>query len=333
MKKTLRLIIFLFIGLGFIWWFISKLSTEEIKQLFESFSNANYFWFFVALLVNVFSAVIRAFRWQQLIRPMGYNPKLMPTFLAVMSGYLTNLAVPRLGEIVRCGLLSKNQKIPFEKTVGTVIIERTVDTLCFALFFFIALMIEFNYIKDYIYNNFSNIINFSSLKTLLIYGFIALLVLCFILFLFRKRIRETKIYRKIIEFLSGFMEGIKSIFKLKNPLLFIFNSLFIWSLWILGTYVIFLCFEQTSHLAFKIAFVATMLGAIGPVVTPGGIGIFPAIIAESLLMYSIVRPVGYAAGWLLWIVSQIGVIIFGLAGFIYFSKGKKDNERVRQDTK
>ncbi|MDD2577330.1 MAG: hypothetical protein PHV76_07490, partial [Bacteroidales bacterium] len=88
-----------------------------------------------------------------------------------------------------------------------------------------------------------------------------------------------------------------------------------------------------SHLAFKIAFVATMLGAIGPIVTPGGIGIFPAIIAESLLMYSIVRPVGYAAGWLLWIVSQIGVIIFGLAGFIYFSKGKKDNERVRQDTK
>ncbi|MDD2530152.1 MAG: lysylphosphatidylglycerol synthase transmembrane domain-containing protein [Bacteroidales bacterium] len=332
MKKTLRLIIFLLIGLGFIWWFISKLSAEEIKQLFESFSNANYFWFFVALLVNVFSAVIRAIRWQQLISPMGYKPKLMPTFLAVMSGYLTNLAVPRLGEIVRCGLLSKNQKIPFEKTVGTVIIERTVDALCFALFFFIALMIEFNYIKDYVYNSFSNIINFSSLKTIALYGFIAFLILCSILLLFRKRIIGMRFYRKIVKILSGFMEGIKSIFKLKNPLLFIFNSLFIWFLWILGTYVIFLCFGQTSHLAFKIAFVATVLGAIGPIVTPGGIGIFPAIIAETLLMYAIVRPVGYAAGWLLWIVSQIGMIILGLVGFIYFSKGKKENERVRQDT-
>ncbi|MBP1645666.1 MAG: hypothetical protein H6Q16_1241 [Bacteroidetes bacterium] len=331
MKKTLKLIIFLLIGLGFIWWFISKLSHEEIKQLFESFTQANYFWFFVALLVNVFSAVIRAFRWQQLIRPMGYNPKLMPTFLAVMSGYLTNLAVPRLGEIVRCGLLGKNQKIPFEKTVGTVIVERTVDTICFALFFFIALMIEFNYIKDYIYNNFNNIINFSSLKVFLIYGFIALIILCFILFLLRNRLKQMKFYKKIIEFLSGFMEGIKSIFKLKNPWLFIFNSLFIWFLWVLGTYVIFLCFEQTSHLAFKIAFVATMLGAIGPAVTPGGIGLFPAIIAETLLMYAISRPVGYAAGWLLWIVSQIGILIFGLIGFVYFSKDRKENERVRKD--
>lgn len=331
MKKTVKLIIFLLIGLGFIWWFLSKLSHEEINQLFESFTNANYFWFIVALLVNVFSAVIRAFRWQQLITPMGYKSKFVPTFLAVMAGYLTNLAVPRLGEIVRCGLLGKNQKIPFEKTVGTVIIERTVDTLCFALFFFIALMIEFNYIKNYIYNNFNNIINFSSLKLFLIYGLIAIVIICLILLLFRKRIIQMKFYKKIAKFLSGFMEGIKSIFKLKNPWLFIFNSLFIWFLWIVGTYVIFLCFEQTSHLAFKIAFVATMLGAIGPAVTPGGIGLFPAIIAETLLMYGILRPVGYAAGWLLWIVSQIGILIFGLTGFVYFSKDKKENERIGQD--
>lgn len=331
MKRIIRLIIFLAIGLGFIWWFVSKLSKEEIDQLFASFSNANYFWFFMALLVNVLSGVIRAFRWQQLIRPMGYNPKLTPTFLAVMSGYLTNLAVPRLGEIVRCGLLGRNQKIPFEKTMGTVIIERTVDAICFGLFFLMALMIEFNYIKDYIYNNFNDTINFSNLKEILIYGFILLLIIAFILFLFRKKLREIKLYKKIAEFFSGFMEGIKSIFKLKNPLLFIFNSLFIWFLWILGTYIIFFCFKETSHLTFNTAFVTTVLGAIGPVVTPGGIGLFPAIIAQTLVMYGVLRAVGYAAGWLLWIVSQIGILIIGLIGFIYFSKDKKTNEGVRKN--
>ena len=326
MKKAIRLVVFLSIGLGFIWWFVSKLSPEELNQVFDSLSKANYFWFFIAILINISSAIIRALRWQQLIRPMGYNPKLMPTFLAVMSGYLANLSIPRLGEILRCGLISKSQKIPFEKAVGTVVVERTVDTIIFVLIFFLGLMIEFNYIKDYIFNNLNNIITIEKLQSLIIIGTISMALVLIIIFLLRKKIRETKLYNKIKEVLLGFLEGIKSILKLKNPLLFIFNSLLIWFIWILGTYIIFLCFPQTMHLSFKVAFIATILGAIGPIVTPGGIGIFPAIIAQVLLMYGIIRPIGYAAGWLLWIVSQIGIIAMGLTGFIYFSKTTKKDE-------
>ena len=96
MKKVLKIIIFFAIGIGFIWWFMSKLTSEEINQLLSSFSNANYYWVGVAILINILSSLIRAIRWQQLIRPMGYNPKLTPTFLSVMCGYLANLAVPRL---------------------------------------------------------------------------------------------------------------------------------------------------------------------------------------------------------------------------------------------
>lgn len=326
MKKAIRLVIFLTIGLGFIWWFVSKLTSEELNQLFVSLSEANYFWFTLAILINIFSSYIRALRWQQLINPMGYYPKLMPTFLAVMSGYLANLAIPRLGEILRCGLLSKSQKIPFEKAVGTVLVERAVDTIIFLLIFLLGLMVEFNYIKDYLYNNFNQVISFQKIKYLIVIFIISFILGILIIFILRKKIVETKLYKKIKHILIGFLEGIKSIFKLKNPLLFIFNSLFIWFIWILGAYVIFLCFPETMHLTFKIAFIATILGAIGPIVTPGGIGIFPAIIAETLLMYGIIKPVGYAAGWLLWIVSQIGILIFGLIGFIYFSKTKKKDE-------
>ncbi|MCK9163299.1 MAG: lysylphosphatidylglycerol synthase transmembrane domain-containing protein [Bacteroidales bacterium] len=323
MKKTIRLVLFFAIGLGFIWWFVSKLSQDELNQVFDSLSKANYFWFVIAILVNISSALIRAIRWQQLIRPMGYNPKLIPTFLAVMSGYLANLAVPRLGEILRCGLISKSQKIPFEKAVGTVLVERTVDTIIFILIFLLGLLMEFNYIKDYIYNNLTSVLSFEKFKFIIIIGAISVLFAFIIIFFFRKKIQKTKLYNKIKDILLGFLEGIKSILKLKNPALFIFNSLFIWFIWILGTYVIFLCFPQTMHLSFKIAFIATILGAIGPIITPGGIGLFPAIIAEALLMYGIIRPIGYAAGWLLWIVSQIGVILIGLIGFIYFSKTQK----------
>lgn len=333
MKKTIRLVVFLGIGLGFIWWFVSKLSPNEISQLIESISKANYFWFIIALLVNISSVLIRAIRWQQLIRPMGYRPKLTPTFLAVMSGYLANLAVPRLGEVLRCGLISKSQKIPFEKAIGTVVIERTVDTIIFILIFLLGLLIEFNYIKDYIYNNLYNIISIQKIKLVLITVLVFILITIILIYLFRNKIRKTKLYNRIKGILLGFLEGVKSIFKLKNPLLFIFNSLLIWFIWILGTYLIFLCFPQTIHLSFKIAFIATILGAIGPIITPGGIGLFPAIIAQVLLMYGIIRPIGYAAGWLLWIVSQIGIIVIGLIGLIYFSKTENKDERNRKNKK
>jgi uncharacterized protein (TIRG00374 family) len=322
MKKVLKIIIFFAIGIGFIWWFMSKLTPEEINQLLSSFSNANYYWIGAAILINILSSLIRALRWQQLIRPMGYNSKLTPTFLAVMSGYLANLAVPRLGEIVRCGLMRKNQKIPFEKAIGTVIIERAVDMILFILIFFIALLLEFNYIKDYIYNNFSHIFNFSQFKYYALFAFIGIILIAGILYIFRNRIKQTKLYIRIKDLILGLLEGIKSILKLKNPLLFIFNSLLIWFLWILGTYIIFLCLPQTLHLSFKIAVITTVLGALGPMVTPGGIGIFPAIIAETLFIYGIVKPIGYAAGWILWIVSQLSSVVVGLFGFVYFSHKK-----------
>lgn len=322
MKKVLKIIIFFAIGIGFIWWFMSKLTSEEINQLLSSFSNANYYWVGVAILINILSSLIRAIRWQQLIRPMGYNPKLTPTFLSVMCGYLANLAVPRLGEIVRCGLLRKKEKIPFEKAIGTVIIERAVDMILFILIFFIALLLEFNYIKDYIYNNFNHIFNFSQFKYYALFAFIGIILIAGILYIFRNRIKQTKLYIKIKDLILGLLEGIKSILKLKNPLLFIFNSLLIWFLWIFGTYIIFLCLPQTLHLSFKIAVITTVLGALGPMVTPGGIGIFPAIIAETLFIYGIVKPIGYAAGWILWIVSQLSSVVVGLFGFGYFSHKK-----------
>lgn len=335
MKNIIRIGIFLLIGIGFIWWFVAKLTPEEIDEVIYSFKHANYYWFSLAVLINILSHYIRAIRWKQLISPLGYNPKLMPTFFAVMCGYLANLAVPRLGEIVRCGLVRNSQKIPFEKVAGTVIAERAVDTLLFVLILFSSLLLEYNLLKDYLYDNFKDVIDFSNLCNLFLYIGIGIVLIIILIVLFRKRLGRSKIYLKIKDIFLGLMEGVKTIFKLKNPLLFIFNSLFIWFLWILGTYIIFLCLNDTKTLSFEIAIIITVFGAIGPIITPGGIGIYPAIIAESLAIYLISKPIGYASGWLMWIVSQVGIIVLGLYGFIYFSSkhhnilkllNKKDDE-------
>ncbi|MDR0970965.1 MAG: flippase-like domain-containing protein [Bacteroidales bacterium] len=325
MKKYIQLIVFLLIGLGLIWWFIEKLTPKEIEELINSFSNANYFWFIVAILLNIFSSLIRAIRWKQLLEPMRYKPKLISTFFAVQSGYLANLALPRLGEVIKCGLMRKKQNIPIEKSIGTIITERAVDLICFLLILIIALSLEFSYIKDYIYDNYNNIFDFEKIKILFIIGTIAIIVFFFLLFIFRERLKKIPFYNKVKEIIDGFLEGIKSIGKLKKPYLFIFNSLLIWFIWILGTFVIFLSITQTSTLSFKIAIIATVLGAVGPMIIPGGIGIYPVIISQVLLLYNIEQPIGYASGWLLWTSSQIGILLLGLIGFIYFSKSRQNS--------
>lgn len=330
MKKAFRIIIFFAIGIGCIWWFIHKLTDQEIAQMLSSFASANYVFFFIAILINILSSLLRALRWQQLLKPIGLKAGLLPAFFSVMCGYLANLAVPRLGEVVRCGLVAKKEKIPFDKTIGTVIIERCVDMLLFLLILLFAMCLEFGYIKDYLYNNFSATVNFSDLKKLFFIVLIALAIIGFAIFLFRKQISKTKLYIKIHDFLFGILEGVRSVFRLKNPLPFIFHSLAIWFLWIAGTWVVFFCFPASENLSFKIAVIVTVLGAIGPMVTPGGIGLFPAIIAGTLFMYGVARPIGYAEGWLLWIVAQVGCIIIGLVGFMYFSWSKNKSQITKQ---
>ncbi len=325
MKKTLKLLFFLLLGLGFIWWFMGKLGPDEVVELRLSFQNANYYWFSLAILINILSHLVRAIRWRQLITPLGHRPKLGPSFLSVMSGYLANLAVPRLGEVVRCGLLSNNQKIPFEKLIGTVIAERAVDTLLFLIILVSSLAFNLSIFNDYIRDSLSFSLSFGK-GNIYIYIAIAILATSIAsLVLLRKKIRETKIYKKSKGILGGLYDGIRAIFKLKHPILFILNSLLIWFLWILGSYIIFQSLKDTSHLGFNIAIIITVLGAIGPVITPGGIGVFPAIIAESLSVYKIGKPIGYASGWLMWITSQIGALVLGLIGFIALPYKKKKN--------
>ena len=51
-----------------------------------------------------------------------------------MVGYFANYAVPRLGEVTRCGILARYDKVPFAESLGTVIVERIIDVICFLLF-------------------------------------------------------------------------------------------------------------------------------------------------------------------------------------------------------
>ncbi|MBQ9254905.1 MAG: flippase-like domain-containing protein [Bacteroidales bacterium] len=327
-KSTLKIALFFLLALFFVWWFVSKLSKDEVNDMFNSFKYANYFWFVLAVVINSFSHYIRALRWRLLIKPLGYETGKGYTFLAVMSCYLTNLAVPRLGEIVRSTMITSRYKVSFDKTLGTVITERAVDTLLFVLIFFVAFLFEYNLFKDYIIDNLN--IDLNKYTFLFVIGIIGVLFAIILLFIFRKKLSNNKIYNKIKGFFSGIWQGMKTVLKLEKPYLFIAYSLFIWFLWIFGTWILFKAMTETFSLGMKQAMVVTVLGSIGTMITPGGIGIYPTIFAKVLEVYSIKRAVGYALGWLCWLVSQIGPVLIGPIGFIIFAKGNK-NKNVKDN--
>jgi uncharacterized protein (TIRG00374 family) len=319
-KKVLLILKFIFfIGLGifFIWWFQRKLSPTEKFEISNSFRSANYLWVFLAIIPGILSHLSRSMRWQMLLKPMGYHPKLKTTFAAVMVGYFANLAFPRLGEVMRCGILHKYEKIPVSKSFGTVITERTIDMLIFFVLFLLTLIVEFHNLKDYLYDSFwikfADKFNNFNLTNFIFIGILIFIFIVFILFLiFKKKITSSNIYQKIVVILLGFIEGLKSLSKVDKPLLFIFHSLFIWLNYFLMTWLIFFCFDQTASLGLNVVLSALVMGSVGIMIVPGGIGIYPVIISQTLVIFSIPKTVGYAMGWIAWSSQTLLIIILGL---------------------
>lgn len=321
LRNILQTLFFTALGFAFIWWFWTKLETGEKTQIWDSLKQTNYLWFILAIAISLLSHYVRALRWRLMSETFSCKVSRTNSFLAVMSGYLTNLAVPRLGEVVRCTMLKQSDNIPIEKSLGTIVTERIIDMILFALLLLTTIVIQKDLLFNYIEKNFN--LNIDNLFQLFIIGIVVVVIVVALFFAFKRKIQHNKTYNKTKDLIKGFLEGIKSIFKLKNPWLFIFYSILIWALWIFGTFICFQCLNQTDILNPIQALVTTVLGAFGPMITPGGIGLQPAIFAQVLETYTIAKPIGYVCGWLNWLSSQVGTIVVGLIAFIYFSTKKK----------
>ncbi|MDD5507358.1 MAG: lysylphosphatidylglycerol synthase transmembrane domain-containing protein [Bacteroidales bacterium] len=325
MKRTLatigKLVFFLGLGIFFIWLFVRHLTPVEKREIWDSLRQANYIWILLSLFLGLFSHISRSIRWKMLMEPMGYHPRFTNVFLAVFIGYFANLALPRLGEVSRCGVLAKYEKIPFQKSFGTVVTERAIDILTFGLLFLLNLALQFGRVSHYISQKI--ILPVREKMTAfdgggyLIYILAAGMVLTILLFLYlRRRFNNTRLFRRINEVAQGFLEGLKSLTRIKKPGWFIFHSIMIWVLYYIMTYVVFNCLPETKGLSLSAGFAVFVFATIGVMIVQGGIGIYPAIVAETLLLYHIPETKGYAMGWLLWTGQTVMLILAGIISLI-----------------
>ena len=328
-KDALRLVIFLGIGVFFIYWFLLKLEPEQKEAVWRSFREADYWWVMVAMVCCLLSHLIRALRWRLLFKPLGHTPAVGNTFGSVLVAYMANLALPRAGEVMRCATLRTSEGIPVERSLGTVVTERIIDVLAFAVIIVIGMLAMFGQAKDWLYDTLSQ--RYDNLPNMaMILGVAVLLAaLAFAAYkLLWKRMLGIPIVKKIDDMMKGMVDGVKSILHLgpKATVLFVVYSVAIYFLYILGGLIIFQAFGETSHLGLGAAFVVYLFGTVGMTFSQGGIGVYPVLVQLALEIYGIPMEVGTACGWLLWGSQQAIVLAVGAAFLIYFSIIKKRNK-------
>lgn len=335
----LRFALFVGIGIFFIWLFLRNLSSAQKQEIVNALKIADYSWIALAIVLGMGSHYLRALRWRMLMEPLGFKPGRLNVYMAVLIAYLANLALPRLGEVSRCGILTKYEKIPFNKSFGTVVTERVVDMISFVLLFFIMIFTMSDklnlYVQQKIYGPVSQLLSLSDFtQANLIWSFIGIIgaLIVFMVFI-RSRIKTTKAYLKIHNLVSGFLAGFYSLTKIKRPFTFVLYTISIWVLYFLMSYVVFFSLQETSGLLPSAGLAALVFGSVGIMIVQGGIGIYPAIIAETLFLFAIPSTTGYAMGWLIWSSQTIMILIAGVFSLILLNiLNRKRHDYAGRDT-
>ena len=312
MGKFLKIGFFFLIGILLIWWSLHQIPPQEWEKFTKALQKSKFWIIIPVFFILGLSHFIRALRWRLIMEPLGYKPSIMNTFLAVLIGYLANLAIPRLGEVLKCTLLSKYENVPAEKIVGTIVAERAFDVLSLGVVFLLALTLQFNVIQAGWHqlnaqaikdpsNSGSGYIGLYIVAGLLV---VALLLL----WIFRKKLAG--VLTTIKKIALGVWEGVISATKLKKHNLFFFYSFSIWFLYLFATYIGLYGTEGTAS-SFSTAISCLAYASIGMILTPGGIGAYAYFMAKVLELNGVEYTLGLANGTLQWFSQFLIVIVLG----------------------
>lgn len=326
--QVLKFLLFLGVGVAILWLLyrsqnaayqedctlkgIDLAECNLFQKVLDDFGRVNYWWILGVFIAYTLSNISRAIRWGMLLRPLGYNPRLSNSFVIIIIAYFANLGLPRLGEIVRAGLMARYERIAVEKVFGTIIVDRIVDVISILVLGAIALFFEMDMIVAFVEkhidlnNRFGGIGNF----LLLLAGGFGLVA--GIIWGFRKQLSKTIVFQKITAILKGFWQGIQSIRRLERPWIFILHSINVWGMFFVMSYLLIRSFPPTAHLPMSAALVVFVFGALGVAVpSPGGMGTYHLMVQLGLGLYGISGEDGFSWANISFFSVQLGVNVFG----------------------
>lgn len=311
-KRIVKIVTFIFpilLGIFLIFYSFSNLTEQDINAIKKSFKTADYAWVILSIFLGVLSHLSRAYRWNFLLEPLGYRVKLANSVFLVFIAYLLNIFIPRSGEIARATMVKKHENIPFEKALGTIFAERVFDVIILMLIIAIAFYLQTDLIEEYLWKDKGegSIIKW----VILIVG--ALLAL----WAYRHfKNSENPIVLKVIRFIQGLIEGVKSVLTMCKKGAFLFHTFFIWAMYLLMFYVVTFAIPETSGISISAVIVAFVVGGLSMALTNGGLGTYPVFVAGVLLLYDVPNHAALAFGWIMWTSQTVMVLLFGSLSMI-----------------
>lgn len=327
--NLIQYVIFLGLAIFLVWWSLGKISHKDWIDIKSALLRADYRLIIPVVLALLVSHLSRAIRWKILMQPMGYNPSIFNTYFAVLVGYLANLAVPRLGEVLKCTFLARYEKVPADKLVGTIIAERAFDLVCLAIVFAVTFFSQIEIIGEYASERLHIMFGSSAGLINLLIGLAAITLFIVLIRWFFKRFAHINLVQKIKEIIRNIWHGLTSIRSLKNKGWFIFHTVTIWTLYLLSIRMGMYAMKETSVYGVRESFSVLCMGSIGMIGTPGGIGLYPFLVQKTMMLYGLGENMSKAFGWLLWTVQFFMVLLFGALSLAILPaiNRKKENEK------
>ncbi|MCQ2973777.1 MAG: flippase-like domain-containing protein [Bacteroidales bacterium] len=317
-KKALQIIIFFAIGIGLFW---LAYRGQDIDSMIFALKNTKWGWIIAIAILCLVGHYCRALRWELLLEPSGYKPRKINLFISVLVMYLSNMAIPRSGEVFRCGMITKYEKIPFAESLGTVVTERIVDLVMLFIITIAVLICQTGIVSEIIANNPDIATRIETIKDYIPYIIVATILLIVLsIFIIKIMIKRNVfgIGEKIKGLWNSFKNGMTTVLHLKQRVLFIFYTIFIYFVYFYTIYLGFQAFEFTEHLSLMTALTVFVLGTFGVVVpSPGGMGTWHFIVIETLSLFGINKdPDGRAFALVIHGLQDITFLFLGVISLL-----------------
>ena len=321
MQKIIKYILFISVS-SVLMYFAFK--DQNLVEIVSKLKNIEYSWLLLSMGFGAITIISRGVRWIYLIKALGYNSSIKNSVNSVAVGYLTNILIPRAGEISRCTSLQQVEKIPFNKLFGTIILERVIDFAILISLILVSLLYKYQEINSF----FSEILGSSNGSLLTNPILVFLIIFMLILYLLRNQIKKLKYYEKIKSLVSGVKEGFISLKNLDHKTPFIMHTILIWLMYLLMTYVCFFAIVETENLNIFDGVYVLVIGGLGMVVpSQGGIGSYHLAVKIGLVGIGIAAQPALLFAFAVHTAQTLMTIIFGIiSSLLLLSHNKSKNE-------
>ena len=311
-KKVLQMVFPLLLGAFILVWVYRDFNFQRVGEVLTG--GMDYGWILLSLVFGVFANLFRGWRWKLALEPLGEYPKTSHCVYAIFISYASNLVIPRVGEVTRCGVLSKYDGVSFSQSLGTVVSERMIDTLCVGLITGGVLLSQMPVFATFFAETGTNVGRYAEVLTsahfyLIILCGLAILVLGFFL------IRNIALFAKLKGILQNIWRGIIALKDIRQIPLYIIYTFGIWVCYFLEFYLAFYAFSFSAHLGLSAGLVMFVVGTLAVIVpTPNGAGPWHFAVMTMMMLYGVGKEDAGIFALLVHGIQTFLLILLGIYG-------------------